>query len=518
MPSRSSGNIEFDMSFRKSGGRPADPDTPFCIAVLGDFSGRRGRGICETGDALAVRKPMLVDVDNLEDLMARLGAAASVPGGEGPVSLQFNELEDFHPDQIYRNLEVFRALRGTRKRLNDPASFAEAAAEVRAWAGAGPPETPQPAEEAPAQQDDVAGAESEVDTLQRLLGKPVETDGPRPSTAPPPVGLDVNALIKRIIQPDVVPSEDPQKGDLLEVVDEAIAAQMRAVLHDPGFQALEGAWRSVHFLISNLELDEELKLYLVDLSQDALVADLASAEDLRTTGTYRLLVERSVGGPGAQPWAVLAGLYDFGQDDASVATLARLAQVAREAGAPFFAAAVPGVVGCESLAETPEPEKWRTDGSRREVWDKLRGHPDASYLGLALPRFLLRQPYGPDSDPIDAFEFEELPDAQPHESYLWGNPSIACACLLGQSFMEHGWDLRPGVIGELGALPVHTFKTDGETEMKPCAEAWLTDRAAEQIASEGLIPLLSVRNRDSVQVFRFQSLAQPPALVAGKWG
>ena len=134
-------------------------------------------------------------------------------------------------------------------------------------------------------------------------------------------------------------------------------------------------------------------------------------------------------------------------------------------------------------------------------------------MGLALPRVLLRQPYGKDSDPIESFPFEELAGDPPHEGYLWGNPAILCGHLLAAAFRAEGWEMQTRGYGEVGDLPVHKFRQEGETRVKPCAEAWLSERAGEAISKRGLMPVLSVKGRDMVRVAGLQSLAGKPFAI-----
>jgi type VI secretion system protein ImpC len=307
---------------------------------------------------------------------------------------------------------------------------------------------------------------------------------------------------------------------LVAAVDTAIAELMRAILHHPDFQAIEAAWRALYFLVSRLETDEQLKLYLLDISKAELAADLSEAEDLRLTSLYRLLVEETVETPGGEPWAVVGGNYTFDHTRDDAALLGAIAQIAYHAGTPFIAAAHAHLLGCESLAETPDPDDWErpTDAEATQVWEALRKLPEASYLGLALPRFLLRLPYGAETDPTERFDFEEMSREPEHDHYLWGNPAFACVYLLTQVFTHYGWDLRPGVILDIEGLPLHLYKAQGETRVKPCAEVVLTDRAAETILDKGLMPLLSFRNQDKIQLARFQSIADPLTHLAGRWG
>ena len=132
----------------------------------------------------------------------------------------------------------------------------------------------------------------------------------------------------------------------------------------------------------------------------------------------------------------------------------------------------------------------------------------AAFVGLALPRFLLRQPYGKESDPIDTFPFEELESDLRHESFLWGNASILCGHVLSGAFQAEGWEMKAAGYGEVGELPVYTFEEDGETKAKPCGEAWLNERAGAAMIGKGLMPVLSVRGRDAVRVGPLQSLAR----------
>jgi type VI secretion system protein ImpC len=260
-------------------------------------------------------------------------------------------------------------------------------------------------------------------------------------------------------------------------------------------------------------------LYLFDISQGELVTDLRSTENLRATALYRLLVEQSVGTLGGEPWAVLAGHYTFSAHRENVEVLGRMAKIARQADAPFLAAASPQVLGCDSLATTPDPDDWQRPLAQeeREAWQMLRRLPEATYLGLVTPRFLLRLPYGRETEPVEGFGFEEAHGKLEHEEYLWGNPAFACVYLLAEAFSRYEWDLRPGVIQSIEGLPLHIYRDGGGSITKPCAEAWLTERAVEHVLDTGVMPLVSTKNQDVVRLARFQSLADPPRALAGRW-
>ena len=214
----------------------------------------------------------------------------------------------------------------------------------------------------------------------------------------------------------------------------------------------------------------------------------------------------------------MVGHYTFGTGEEDVTLLAYLGAIASLAGAPFLAGADASVLGCRSVAATPDPADWQLgDDDAAQRWQALRASSQASWIGLALPRMLLRLPYGKRTDPVEQFEFDELAGAWNHESYLWGNPALACALLIGRSFMAHGWEMEPGDELEIGDLPAHTLERDGEPQLQACAEAYLTERAGQAILSRGVMPLLSYRNRNAVRVLRFQSLADPVKPLSGPW-
>ena len=492
----------------------AESGTPFCVAILGDFSGRTSCGPSEPG-SLASRRPTLIDRDNFDEVLSKLSPKIQLRiGGAGPVELQFSELDDFHPDRLFACDALFQRLRSIRSRLQDPAGFAAVAKELGLAGGTSVPAKQQASGRPPS----LAAAAPQL-AAGSLLDQTIEqteaeVSGGRHERTPD----ELREFVRRVTEPHLTASQDPRLGEVQEAIDRALSAQMRAVLRAPDFQALEAAWRAVFLLVRRIETSSELKLYLIDISKEELAADLQSS-DLRGTSVYRLLVEKSVGTPGADPWAVIAGNYTFGPEREDAELLGKLAKIAAAAGAPFLAAASPRLLGCTSLAATPEPRDWQPpqDAEGPAAWAALRRLPEASSVGLALPRFLLRLPYGRSTDRIESFDFEEMPDKPAHENYLWGNPAFGCALLLAQSFSENGWQFRTMLHSTLDGLPLHVYKQNGESVLQPCAEALLTERAAEQILEAGLMPLVSLKGKDVARLVRFQSIAEPLQALAGRW-
>lgn len=477
------GHLDFEFRFGKPAPRPPG-DAPMRILLLGDFSGRASRGLVEP---LAGRPLLSLDVDNFDERLNRLAPRLELPAA-GP--LEFRELDDFHPDALYRRLALFQGLRDTRKRLADPRTFPRAAAEL------GPGPAPSPPAPEPPPEDDAA-------LFGRLLGKP---SGPRPAA-------DINGLLRSVVAPYLLPDTSAQEH-YLAAVDQAIAEHLRRLLHHPDFQALEAAWRSAWGLVANLETGGALGIHLLDASPAELAADLEGAGgELPASALFRLLTESD-----RPPWSLLVADHAFGPDRESVRLLAGLGAVAAHAGGPLLAAADPALLGCRTLADTPDPADWSAlDPADQGRWQALRQSPVAPWLGLALPRVLLRLPYGARTDPVDGFDFEELVSTADHHAWLWGNPAFACARLLGEAFLDQGWslDLRDRL--ELDDLPAHSYQEDGESVLKPATEVALGERAAAAILDRGLMPLLGSHRRNTLRLVRFRSLAEGDAALAGPW-
>lgn len=482
----------------EAGEQTPTSETPFRILVLGNFSGQRNK---EPG-RLARARPIRVDRDNFDEVMQKLQVEIHWTQGENTQIVRMRELDHFHPDHLYDHLDLFAALRELREQLEDPATFPQTAARLQAPASA-PRQSPDPEKQ--------ASSPSSGNLLDQILAQ--QTGAPSPQGKGSKNDLD--RFLQSVVAPDLVPGTDPRQKDLVRRAEESIGEQMRALLHHPNFQEVEAAWRGLYFLVRRLDTDTELQLHLLDVTREELAQDVLADEPSAST-LYKLVVEQTVGTPGAAPWAVLVGNYTFGPNPEDVRLLGRLGQLAGQAGAPFLAGANPWLVGCPSFVNQPEPEDW-IELDPESPFARLREQPEASWLGLAAPRFLLRLPYGPEASTTERFAFEEMPEGTRHEEYLWGNPAIACAYLLGQDFSRQGWDMQAGAAQEVGSLPVHVYAEEGESQTKPCAEVLLTHRAAEMMLERGVMAFQSHKDRDIIRLARFQSLTNPPTALGGRW-
>lgn len=502
------GRMEFQFTLPKTVSTPVrhDPDAPSRILIMADFSGRGQR---ETATALLdlADRPLLgVDIDNLNAVMARLAPKLRLPLNietGAAVTISFAQLDDFHPDALYRRLEIFQVLRRTRARLLNPASFAQAVAELN----------PAPAVE-PIRSEPAVAGENDTALLDRLLGR--ASSHPPAQPADPGTGA-INTLLKAIVQPHIVHT-DPRQSAWVAAVDAAIGEQLRAILHHPSFQALEATWRSVRDLVANFDSDA-VRVELLDVTRQELLVDLrAAGGDPKATGLYASLIDRGVRLCDGQPWSLLIGDYSFDATDKDIALLATLGSLAAHAGGPFLAAATTSALGCPSPSALADPALWSPlSVEDQENWRLLRASAVAPWLGLAMPRVLLRLPYGQKTDPIEQLAFEEMPGGRDTSAYLWGNPAFVCARLIVAAFVENGWESGLGDVLELDDLPAHVYEEFGERVMQPGTETLLGERALQNILAHGFMPILGHRQRNTVRLARFQSLADPPTPLAGPW-
>ncbi|MFH1216402.1 MAG: type VI secretion system contractile sheath large subunit [Pseudomonadota bacterium] len=489
--------------------KPA-PGTPFKIALLGDFSGRASRGLLDP--SAAGKRPTQVDRDTIDELIKKLRVEVHLSLEEEGESLviRFAELDDFHPDRLYQRLDIFQPLRKLRKALRDPKTF-DAAAEI-ARSMFAPQATPKPdaQQKSPPPQKQQGGSLLDQ-VIAETTGQPVEQQ---------PLSAEKNELssfLGQIVGPHLVKELSGQE-ELTYAVDQAVSEVMRAILHHPEFQELEATWRSVDFLIRRLNTGEDLSIHLFDISRDEFKQDLSSSNDPRKTALYRSFVEHATEQFGGTPFAALIGLYEFGPAVPDIALLGRMATIAGLAGAPFITGARDSFLGTPSLAATPDPSSWqKLPDEEAMLWRALRHSPQACWLGLCLPRFLLRLPFGEKTDPTETFDFEEFPGLPQHQSYLWANSAIACALLLGKSYTAEGWEMRAALQQDMENLPLHIYTDKGETDITPCAEVVFTERAASHIMELGFMPLLSFINQDRARLGRFQSVSAGSSRLDGRW-
>jgi type VI secretion system protein ImpC len=489
--------LEAEFTFESERGGVIE-EPPFRILMLGNWSGDGEKRV------LRERRPIEIDRDNFDEVIERLGVQLNL--GDS-VSLSFRSLDDFHPDEIFRQVPMFTELRDLRKRLKDQSTFNEAAREVRSWSGL--QDAPvQPAENMPASEP---VAQPSGNILDTILSNPA---GGAPAPSRGATG-ELGALVSDLVRPHLVSVDENEQRSMLNAVDEATSGLMRKILHDRRFQELEAAWRGLFFQVRRTETDTDLKIYILDISKEELGEDLKASRDLSDSYAFRIIVETDRD----EPWALMCGDYAFAPTVDDAAALVRLAKLAAASKAPFVSHMRPDIFGVHSLAEDPDYRNWEmsTNFDAGALWATLRGMPEAKYLGMTMPRFLARLPYGADTEPLEAFSFGEFAAEPVHDDYLWTNGCFLVATLLARSYSSHGWEMGQSMIQDVEDLPLHMYKQGTETVYQPCGEILLSQTACDRLMDYGLMPLVSYKNTDRIKVARFQSISEPVTGLRGRW-
>lgn len=449
------------------------PTAPFRVLVLADLA---AAGISAP---LSQRPVLPVDIDNLEQQMARIAPRLQLPI-TGIDAIEFTSLDDFHPDRLCHDQPALARLLRLRERLQNPAQVASAIAEL--------------SHSAPVDTSSSAAPEQPASPFEQLLG-----GRPTPSRRAT-VSANLERLLADIVQPHVVKSGNAQP--YLQAVDTTLTDALRPLLHDPAFQALEADWRGLTWLLAQLPDDPALQIHCIAASKAELADDLlAENQSLDQSMLYRRLRGLSSGAPDDLPWTLVVALYEFSGATDSIRLLAALGGVSVAVGASLVTAAAPSLAGCNDRTLLAEPDQWRAlEPATDQRWRALRGSTIASRIALLLPRMLLRLPYGTGGEAIDSFPFQELANGPSPGELLWANPSLTATLALVQGFLQHGWALDPATPFDLDDIPAYTYSVAGAAQLQPGSEVLLSERAATALTAQGFTPLLSYRNRNTIRL------------------
>jgi type VI secretion system protein ImpC len=305
---------------------------------------------------------------------------------------------------------------------------------------------------------------------------------------------------------------------LIGEIDRTLTEQINQIMHHERFQKLESAWRGLHYLVTNTETDENLQLRVMNISKQELHRTLkwykGAAWD--QSPIFKKLYEEEFGTLGGKPYGAIVGDYYFDHSAPDVELLNELSKISAAAHAPFLSAVSPSLFLMDSWQELANPRDLSTLFTTAEhaAWRSLRESEDARYIGLTLPRFLARLPYGARENPVDEFDFEEETEGGASDKFCWANAAYAMAANINRSFKEHGWCSRIRGVESGGAvegLPAHSFPTDdGGIDLKCPTEIAISDRREAELAKNGFMPLLHKKNTDLAVFVGAQSLQKPP--------
>lgn len=297
----------------------------------------------------------------------------------------------------------------------------------------------------------------------------------------------------------------------ISAIDLLISKQLNAIIHNEEFQKLEASWRGLHYLVHQSETGPTLKIKVMNVAKKELLKDMERAPEFDQSALFKKVYEEEFGTFGGSPFGALVGDYEFTRHPQDIALLEKISNVAAAAHAPFLSSASPQLFNWDDFTEMSGPRELSKTFETNDYvkWRSFRDSEDSRYVGLCLPHILMRLPYGRDTTPVEAFNFEEDVDGADHKKYLWGNAAYGFATRLTDAFAKHHWCAAiRGVEGGglVTGLPVHTFKTDaGDVALKCPTEIAITDRREKELSDLGFIPLVHCKNTDYAAFFAAQS-------------
>lgn len=301
--------------------------------------------------------------------------------------------------------------------------------------------------------------------------------------------------------------------NMIAHLDEKISSQMDAILHHEQFQKLESAWRSLKYLVDKTNFRENVKIEIINIAKQDLLDDFEDAPEINKSGLYKTVYTSEYGQFGGKPYGLIVGNFDFNPGSQDIKLLQSIASVATMSHAPFVAAAGPQFFGLDNFSTLPNLKDLKSifEMPQYTKWQSFRESDDARNIGLALPHFLLRIPYGPETKPVKSFNYTESVSAS-NSDFLWGNAAFALATRVTDSFAKYRFCAN--IIGPQGGgtvedLPLYPYESMGELQNKIPTEILLSERREFELAEEGFIGLTMRKGSDNAAFFSANSVQKP---------
>ena len=370
------------------------------------------------------------------------------------------------------------------------------------------------------EQTEVASAAGETSfggsEFESLLQKEFRPKSDQAKTA---VESAVRTLAEQALANTSLISDDALRSieNIIAELDKKLTEQINLILHHEDFQQIESAWRGLHYLVNNTETDEMLKIRVMNISKKDMSKTLRKFKGTAwdQSPIFKRIYQDEFDQLGGEPFGALVADYHFDHSPPDIELLGEMSKIAAAAHAPLLTGAKPTLFQMDSWSELSNPRDLTKIFQTPEyaAWRSLRESEDSKYVGLAMPRFLGRMPYGAKTDPVEAFAFEEDTDGADSSKYGWVNAAYGMAVNINRSFKEYGWCSRIRGVesgGVVQNLPSHTFPTDdGGVDQKCPTEIAIGDRREAELAKNGMMPLIHRKNSDVAVFMGAQSLHKP---------
>lgn len=297
---------------------------------------------------------------------------------------------------------------------------------------------------------------------------------------------------------------------MIDDLDQRIGQQLDEILHHPEFRELESAWRGLRFLVDRTEFNENIQIQFINATKEDLADDFRESSEIAKSGLFHHVYTKEYGQFGGEPVALMVGNYDFGPGGEDVKLLENMSHLGAVAHAPFIGAASEAFFGVSRFEELPQLKELESvmEGPQYAKWRALRDSDHARNVGLAMPRFMLREPYDPQDNPVREFNYVEGRSGD-RDDYLWGNAAFAFASRVTESFAKYRWG--PNIVGPTSGgavkdLPIDVIDDDGQEEMVGPVEVAVSDRREYELSEMGFIPLTLRKGSDNAAFFSANSI------------
>ncbi len=296
--------------------------------------------------------------------------------------------------------------------------------------------------------------------------------------------------------------------DFIAEVDQQISAQVNEILHNKQFQKLESAWRSLWYLVDNTEFRQNIRIEVLNTNKEDLLEDFQDCKDWQKSGLFRTVYRDQYNTFGGNPYGLMVSNFDFDQRNPEVELLTEIARVSAVAKCPFLGAPSSKMFGKREESFTGLPKMAEMyeifEQPQYTKWNAFRENDDSRYIGLAMPRFLLRKPYTVEDQDVKDFKFEEDVRVEDHDRYLWGNAAFALAGRMTESFANYGWYnsmVGPTSGGTVPDLPLHQYESMGQYQTKIPTETLISEDMDVDLCNFGFIPLVMRKGSDNAAFF-----------------
>jgi type VI secretion system protein ImpC len=332
----------------------------------------------------------------------------------------------------------------------------------------------------------------------------------------------VGAFVDQVLTKEMRISSDTEAmlNARIAAIDQALSLQLNEIMHHEKFQKLEASWRGLKYFVFQTETSTMLKIKVLNISKGDLLKDLRKATEFDQSAIFKKVHDEGYGVLGGDPYAMLVGDYEFTRHPDDLEVLEKMSNVAAAAHAPFISAASPKLFNWESFTDLASPRDLANifDNDNYIRWKSFRESDDSRYVGLCLPHILMRLPYGKETAPVEAFDFEEDVNGREHNKYLWGNAGFALAARVTDAFARYEWCAAiRGVEGGglVEGLPLHAFTSeDGDPTKKIPTEIAIPDRRENEFSRLGFIPLCYYQNTDTAAFIGTQSTQKPAVYLS----